>query len=201
MDFQKLKSTLENKGYKVSTFKTKEDVITYLDNEIDNTSIGFGGSMTIKELGLYEKLGAHNSVYYHGIIPDGKTKAELLREASLTKVYMSSVNGLAETGEIINIDGVCNRIASILFGHEKVYLIVGKNKIAPDYDKALWRAQNIAAPLNAKRLNKKTPCAVKADKCYNCNSPDRICCGVSVHLKAPMTGETEIVLVDENLGY
>lgn len=201
MNFEQLKFTLEKKGYKVSTFDTKEEATDYLDHEIDNTSVGFGGSMTLEELGIYEKLEKHNQTVWHQRIPEGKTSLEIRNQAINTKVYLSSVNGLAETGEVINIDGACNRVSAIYYGHEKVYLVVGKNKIAPTYDEALWRARNIAAPLNAKRLKKNTPCAIKADKCYNCSSPDRICCGLSVHWKAPMIGQTEIVLINENLGY
>ena len=112
-----------------------------------------------------------------------------------------SVNGLAETGELINIDGSGNRVASTLYGHEKVYLVIGRNKLAPTYDEALWRARNIAAPKNAQRMGRKTPCAVKGDRCYDCKSPDRICRGLVVLWEAMMGMEMEVVLVDEDLGY
>jgi hypothetical protein len=82
-----------------------------------------------------------------------------------------------------------------------VYFVIGENKIAKDYDSALYRARNIAAPLNARRLGVKTPCAVKADRCYNCNSPERICRGLSALWCKPMTGEFEVILVHEDLGY
>ena len=121
--------------------------------------------------------------------------------ANAAEIYVSSVNGLVETGEIINIDGNCNRVASIFYGHEKVYLVVGVNKIAKDYDSALWRARNIAAPQNARRFGVKTPCAVNADRCYDCKSPERICRGLSVLWGKPMTGEFEVILIHENLGY
>jgi hypothetical protein len=111
------------------------------------------------------------------------------------------VNALSENGEIVNIDATGNRVASIFYGHDLVYLLIGENKIEPDYDSALYRARNVAAPLNAKRLGKKTPCAVKADKCYNCNSPDRICRALSVLWEKPMAAEIEVLLIHENLGY
>ena len=113
------------------------------------------------------------------------------------------MNALAETGELVNIDGTGNRVASTLFGHEEVYFIVGANKIAPDYDSALWRARNIAAPLNARRLHRKTPCAQgETLRCYDCRSPERICNGLSV-LWRPLggVGETLVCLVGEDLGY
>ena len=81
-----------------------------------------------------------------------------------------------------------------------MFLVIGENKVAEDYDSALFRARNVAAPKNAKRLNRKTPCALTGDKCYDCKSPDRVC-NAMVTLWGPMTGmETEILLVDEDLG-
>ena len=91
-------------------------------------------------------------------------------------------------------------MASTLYGHQKVYLVISRNKLAEDYESALWRARNIAAPKNAQRLGRKTPCAVKGDKCYNCKSPDRVCNSLVV-LWLPSAGsDTEVILVDEDLG-
>ena len=118
-----------------------------------------------------------------------------------TEVYLTSANGLAETGEIVNIDGTGNRVSGMLFGHKKVYFVVGRNKLAPDYDGALWRARNIAAPKNAQRLGTRTPCAARGDRCYDCKSPQRICRGLVVLWEAMKGCETEVVLVDEELGY
>ena len=92
-------------------------------------------------------------------------------------------------------------MASIFYGHKKVYLVIGKNKIEKDYESAVGRARNIAGPLNAKRLKRKTPCAQKADKCYDCDSPERICRGLSVLWEKPMAGDVEIILINETLGY
>ena len=116
-------------------------------------------------------------------------------------MYVTSVNGMDEDGDLINIDGAGNRVAATLFGHRKVYFVVGRNKLAPTYEEALWRARNISAPKNAQRLQRKTPCAAKGDKCYDCKSPERICRALVV-LWEPMMGmEAEVVLVDEDLGY
>lgn len=201
MKFENLKKNLEERGYKVSCFETAKEAAAYMDGQIDGKTVGFGGSITLDEMGLYEKLSSHNETYWHWKIPEGKTAVEIRREASLSDVYISSVNGIAETGEIINIDGTCNRVAAILYGHEKVFLVAGENKIAPDYDSALFRARNIAAPLNAKRLGMKTPCAKEGDKCYDCKSPERICRGLTVLWEKPMSGEFEVVLIAEKLGY
>ena len=90
---------------------------------------------------------------------------------------------------------------STLYGHQKVYFIIGTNKIAPDYDAALWRARNIAAPLNAKRLERKTPC-VKTGRCMNCSSPERICRGLVVLWEKPaLIPEVEVVIIEQELGF
>lgn len=193
--FETVKKNLEARGFSVRTFATAAEAAAYLNEAIDGKTVGFGGSMTLKDMGLYELLGSHNEVHWHWVNGQEERKA-----AMRTQVYLSSANGLAETGEIINIDGGGNRVASTLYGHEKVYLVIGRNKLAPTYDEALWRARNIASPKNAQRLGRKTPCAVKGDRCYDCKSPERICRGLVV-LWGPMMGmETEVILVDEDLG-
>lgn len=194
--FDTVKKNLEDRGYAVEVFASGAEAAAYLDGAVDGKSVGFGGSMTLDRLGLYDALGKHNTVVWHWKQDAGPAR----REGMFTDVYLSSANGLAETGEIINIDGNGNRVAATLFGHEKVYFVIGRNKLAPTYEEALWRARNIASPKNAQRLGKKTPCAVKGDRCYDCKSPDRICRGL-VTLWGPMMGmETEILLVDEDLG-
>ena len=194
--FDTVKKNLEDRGYAVEVFASGAEAAAYLDGAVDGKSVGFGGSLTLDQLGLYDALGKHNTVVWHWKQDAGPAR----REGMFTDVYLSSANGLAETGEIVNIDGNGNRVAATLFGHEKVYLVIGRNKLAPTYEEALWRARNIASPQNAQRLGKKTPCAVKGDRCYDCKSPDRICRGL-VTLWGPMMGmETEILLVDEDLG-
>ncbi len=195
MAFETVKKNLEARGFSVSTFSTAAEAAAYLDSAIDGTTVGIGGSMTVQQMGLHEKLAAHNEVHWHWT--DGP---EARAKAAHADVYITSANGLTENGEVINIDGAGNRVASTLFGHEKVYFVIGRNKLAPTYDEALWRARNIASPKNAQRLGKKTPCAVKGDRCYDCKSPDRICRGLVVLWGPSMGVETEIVLVDEDLG-
>lgn len=194
-NIQLVQENLEKRGFFVSHFHTAVQAADYLDSQIDGCTVSFGGSVTVQEMGLYPRLSTHNQALWHWAGADVANGAN-------TEVYVSSVNGLAETGEIINIDGNCNRVASILYGHKRVYLVVGSNKIAPDYDKALWRARNIAAPKNAQRLKRKTPCALRGDRCYDCRSPERICRSLVVLWERPSCGaQYEVVLVDEALGY
>lgn len=190
----KFRENLEKLGYKVSLCATKEEASDYLSTTIVKTTVGIGGSMTVKELDLYPRLQEQNEVIWAW--EGGDTK-----EATRCSVYISSVNGASESGELINIDGLGNRVSATIYGTEKVFFIIGVNKIEENYDKALWRARNIASPKNAQRLQKKTPCAVLADKCYDCNSPDRICRSMVVHLCPPSGSVTEVVIIDDNLGY
>lgn len=194
-DFTKVEQALRQRGYTVHVFETGAEAADYLSGAIDGVSVGIGGSVTVQQLGLYDRLAEHNQVYWHW-----QGGPEQRAKAAGADVYLTSANGLAETGEILNIDGAGNRVASTLYGHKKVYFVIGANKLAPTRDEALWRARNIAAPRNAQRLGKKTPCAARGDKCYDCKSPDRICRGL-VELWGPMMGmETEVILVNEDLG-
>ena len=195
-DLKKAAENLKARGFSVQTFQTAEEAAAYLNGAIDGKTVGFGGSVTLRDMGLYESLSTHNSVYWHWQGTPISTG-----EAEKAQIYLSSVNGLDEEGDLINIDGNGNRVASMLYGHEKLYLVVGRNKLAGTYDEALWRARNIAAPKDAQRLQTKTPCAVNGDRCYDCKSPARICRGLAV-LWRPMSGmETEIVLIDQDLGF
>ncbi len=198
--FDKLAENLKKLGYTVSCFSSGADAVRYLASSISGTTVGFGGSMTLGQLNLYPALAEKNTVYWHQGVTDKQKSIELRSRAAGAEIYMSSVNAIAETGEIINIDGVCNRIASILYGHRKVYLIAGRNKIAGDCSSALFRARNVASPLNAKRFNVKTPC-VADGRCHDCKSPERICRGLSVLWSKPMEGDFEVILIDEELGF
>lgn len=195
-DFSKVEKALKERGYSVKVFASGAEAAEYLDKEIDGASVGIGGSGTVQALGLYEKLGKHNTVIWHWK-QDG---ADVRRKAMTTDFYLTSANALAESGEIVNIDGVGNRVAATLFGHKKVYFIIGRNKLTADYDSAVYRARNDAAPRRARQMGRKTPCAANADRCYDCRSAERICRGM-VTLWGPMTGtEAEVILIDEELG-
>lgn len=199
MAFEQLKQRLEANGFTVSVFETAREAAEHMNSAIDGVSVGCGGSMTLQDLGLYQSLAAHNTLYYHGGAPD----PEAMRQKAMTaQIYILSANGIAEdTGEILNIDGYGNRVSSSLYGHKKVYIVAGKNKVSPDFASALHRVRNVVAPHNAQRLHCKTPCAEKADRCYNCSSPGRICNGLVVLYKKMTSMDMEIVLVNEDLGY
>lgn len=197
MDIDKTIENLRRKGFEVSFFESGAQAADYLCRECEGKTIGIGGSMTIKQLGLPDALRGISTVYAHQY--DGDASLPL---AATAEVYMTSANGISETGEIINIDGRGNRVASMLFGHKKLYVISGVNKLAADLPAAMERARNIAGPLNARRLKKKTPCAMSEEvKCFNCSSPERICRGFVVLDRPVIEMPTEVVLINESLGY
>ena len=200
MNFDHLREKLEKNGFAVSVFATGEEAAAYLNEQIDQRTVGMGGSMTIAELGLRESLSRHNVVFSHGCTPAPPAQVQQL--AAGAEVYLLSANGIAgDTGEILNIDGTGNRVSSSLYGHQKVYLLAGRNKISPNFHSALQRVRNVVAPKNAQRLGRKTPCAAKGDRCYDCDSPERICRGLVVLYKKMGSMDMEVVLVDQELGY
>ena len=200
MDLEKTIRALKGRGFAVSRFAAKEEAADYLAGEVKGMSVGLGGSMTLKEIGVEDRLKENNTVYWHWTATADPQEA--LRQAMTTDVYLLSANAIAEdTGEILNIDGTGNRVSSSLFGHKKVYFVAGKNKISPNYESALFRLRNVVSPKNAQRLGRKTPCALNADKCYNCDSPERICKALVVFFQKIGSMDVEVILIDEDLGY
>ncbi len=200
VNIEKTIVALEKNGYKVYFFENKELASEYLNDQINDKTVGLGDSGTLMDMRLFESLSKHNVVYDPQHSSSSETFIETAKKCLLTEIFMTSVNALSMTGELVNIDGTGNRVAGSLFGHDKVYFVVGSNKLTNSLDDAIWRARNIAAPKNAKRLGLKTPCAIKGDKCYECSSPERICNGMIIHMKKMSDMDMEIILVDESLG-
>ena len=201
MDFTKVKEALEKKGYTVRCFDTAAAATAYLDSAIDGKVVGFGDSESMIAMGLYHALARHNEVYDPKHPREGWDFYATARQCLTADIFLTSVNGLAETGEMVNIDGTGNRVAGSLFGHEKVYFVIGQNKLVPTLDEACFRARNIAAPLNAARHGYRTPCAIRQDRCYDCRSPQRICSAQTIYWKKMNHMEMEVLLIDEDLGF
>ncbi len=195
-----MEKTLENlqkNGFTVTRCATKEDAADYLVQTLHGKSVGMGGSMTLEALDVYDRLTADNTVYWHQAAPG----PDAMEKADNAQVYITSANAISQEGYILNIDGRGNRVAGTLMSKERVIFVVGRNKLAGPMAEALDRARNVAAPLNARRLGKKTPCAVDG-VCHDCASPDRICNALVVLWKKPMGCRSmEVVVVDEALGY
>lgn len=196
-----IKRNLEKNGFEVEIVSSAKDVKEALLNEIPSDAIvGFGGSVSVKETGIYEALVSRgNKTLWHWET-EAENRGDICKEALLSDVYLSSANALLEAGEILNIDGNGNRVSALFYGPKKVILVIGKNKIAQDYDAGLERIRTVACPQNARRLGRKTPCA-SLNRCTDCDSPERMCMVTSLIEKKPPTMDYKIYLVDEDLGY
>lgn len=191
---------LQKNGFDVRVFNTKEEVVSALMEDINvDEAVGLGGSITLQDIRIYDHLVERgNTVYWHWKAED---KGAALRNAASSKVYITSSNAVTEDGKLINKDGTGNRVSSMFYGHERVYIVAGRNKVVRNYGDAIYRIEHIAAPLNAKRLNLTTPC-VYTGVCSDCDSPQRICNVETVINKKPGgVGKIVIYLVNEDLGY
>ncbi len=195
-----IQNLLDN-GFKVEFFENTSEAKEKILSEISiNEDVGIGGSMTIYNMGLHNDLiNRNNKVYWHWLVEPDKRNDERYK-ASIADVYLSSTNSITEDGKIINIDGVGNRVASMFYGHKKIFIVAGTNKIAKNYDEAIKRIKNIACPQNAERLNLDTPCR-HTGKCNDCSSKQRMC-NVTVTIeKKPMQSNISVYLINESLGY
>ncbi|MBO5248154.1 MAG: lactate utilization protein [Clostridia bacterium] len=188
-----LKEAFEARGYRFVEFWSREDAVAYLCSECNGKSVAFGGSVTVQELGLYEALSNRSTCAWHW-------KQDSAQSISDSQIYITSANAVSMSGEIVNIDGNCNRISSSVYGHEQVYFVIGENKLTADLSSALDRAKNVAAPKNAVRLNRNTPC-VRDGRCHDCQSPDCICSTIAIVRRNPSSCQMTVVLIRESLGY
>ena len=195
------KKNLIKRGYDVRIFDTADDAKESLLKVIDKKStVGIGGSMTIKELAIDEELkNRGNKVLWHWTAP-AKEKKAVRESAGNADIYLCSSNAVTKDGQLVNIDGTCNRIAGMLHGTGKVYMVIGVNKIAKDFEEAISRIKNVACPANAKRLGLNTPCA-KTGHCMDCTSSDRMCNATLILDRKPGSHPFEILLVNEEMGY
>ena len=168
----------------------------------EGETVAVGGSATLDECGVMELLraGRYNFLdrYAPGLAP--QEVEDIYRRAFFADTFLASANAVTEAGEIFNVDGNSNRIAAIAFGPKSVILVVGYNKLVRDLDEAETRLEAIAAPANAIRLHKKTPC-VQTGVCAHCKSPDRICCTYMVMRQQRVPGRVKVILVGESLGF
>lgn len=168
----------------------------------DGCSVTWGGSMTVRDLGIPQALRERNSlnVLDRDLVTDPEEKQQMYLKAFTADVFLSSANAISEDGVIVNIDGNGNRVAAITWGPKKVIFVVGLNKVAPTVEAALARARGTASPVNAARFDINTPCRVDG-VCHNCTSPDSICSYIHFLRNSRTPGRHVVVLVGESLGY
>ena len=166
-------------------------------------TVSFGGSLTLADSGLYDDLKAREGLavidtWDKSLPPE--ERLELRRRALLSDLFLTGTNAVTETGWLVNLDMIGNRVGAITFGPRKVVILAGRNKIVPDVTAAVRRIKDFAAPVNAMRLHKKTPCA-KTGRCQDCDSPERICNHWAVTEKCYPAQRIVVILVNQDLGY
>lgn len=167
----------------------------------EGSSISWGGSMSVNEIGLKEAVCQGNyHVYNRDIAPTPEDKRKIELAAYDCDYFLTSANAITEDGIMINIDGHSNRVSSIAAGPQNVLMIIGMNKVTRDVDSAMSRARNEAAPINAQRFNLSTPCC-KTGACFDCKTPDTICCQILITRYSKTPQRIKVILVNEDLGF
>ena len=182
---------------------TGEEAVKKISELIeDGSTVTWGGSMTIRDLGIPDALRSRGTleVLDRDIVESPEEVKETYLRAFTADVYLTSANAISEDGVIVNIDGNGNRVAAITWGPKKVIFVIGLNKVAQTVEAALTRARSIASPINAQRFDIKTPCRTDGT-CHNCNSSDSICSYVHFLRNSRNKGRHTVVLVGEDLGY
>ena len=205
IDIEKTIKALERNKFVVHYFETGAEAVAYLKNRIRNKCVAIGDSHTLLEIGVHDALSEVNEdiTDIQRPLPSENFRDTALRTMG-RDVFLTSVNALSQTGEMVNIDGTGNRVAASLFGSQEVFFVLGINKITPDLASAIYRARNVAAPLNSKKNKKSSlnPCAILDEKCYDCGSPDRICNALTIYYKKMRNMQTmEIIIINESLGF
>ncbi|MCQ2449916.1 MAG: lactate utilization protein [Clostridia bacterium] len=214
-NYEKIIKALERNKMRGLYAESKAQAVEMVKEMLfDGCTITTGGSVSLEECGVWDLI--HDPRYRFadrnraGLTPE--EKEEILRSNVGVDFFFCSTNAITENGELINIDGFCNRIAAISFGPKRVVMIVGKNKIVPTLEEGFLRVKKIAAPKNCVRLNLDTPCA-KLGHCVSlertdrplmtdgCNSDRRICCSYLVSAQQRIVDRITVILVNEDLGY
>lgn len=193
---------LESRHFEAYYCKTKEEALKKaLELIPEGVSVSWGGSMTIRDMGL---AAAMNEGNYRAIdrdkakTPEEKRKACL--DALMADYYLTSANAISEDGQLVNVDGNGNRVAAIVYGPEHVIVVAGMNKVAKTVQDALVRARTLAAPMNQQRFSRNTPCTVTGT-CADCKSPDSICNQILTTRLCSPAGRIKVILVGEDMGY
>jgi L-lactate utilization protein LutB len=202
-----LKKVLEGNNFEVflaeNAAEAHKIVLEEILPKISPKSVAWGGSLTFGATGLYEVLKEKAELEvidtYDRTIPPEET-LERRRKSLLVDLFVTGTNAITESGELVNLDMIGNRVAAIVFGPRHVIVLIGRNKIVTDLDDAMFRVKNYSAPVNSMRLDKKTPC-VETSYCQDCKSPDRICNAWSIVEKAFPKGRIKVILINEDLGF
>jgi hypothetical protein len=208
---RQLKRALEENNFEVHIAEgapeakglVMEQLIPALIKDYEAKSASFGGSTTLVQTGIHEAVKALPELRVLDTYDRSLPRYEMLqvrRQSLLVDIFLAGTNAVTADGKLVNLDNMGNRVAGITFGPKHVILVVGRNKVCPSLEEAMRRIKDLAAPVNAMRLERKTPCT-KTLRCEDCSSPDRICNSWVITEKSWPKGRIKIVLVNADLGY
>jgi len=202
-----LKKKLEENNFEVFLAESAGQARDIVEKQIlpatGAKSVSWGGSLTFTSTGLYDALRKDPNLEVVDTFDKELAEPEKVdrrRRALLVDLFIAGTNAVTEDGKLVNLDMYGNRTAAIQFGPKNVVVLAGRNKIVPDVTAAMFRIKNYAAPVNAMRLDKKTPC-VKTSYCEECRSTDRICNTWSITEKSFPKGRVKVVLINEEMGF
>lgn len=194
---------LEKNNMKGTFLKDREALVEYLDEQIwDGAKVAVGGSQTLFELDLISYIRNRKVEFFDryeaGLTP--QEIKEIFRKSFTADVYLTSTNALTADGYLYSVDGTGNRVAATLYGPDKVYVVVGINKLVGSFEEAVMRVEEKAAPANNIRLNRNTPC-VKMGTCVDCKVPERICNEYTLIKRQGVKNRIEVLILPFELGY
>lgn len=167
----------------------------------EKSSVSWGGSMTLQEIGIFDSLKAGNyELLDRATAANSLEKEKIYHQALNADYYLMSSNAITQSGKLVNVDGNGNRLAALIYGPKNIIIVAGMNKITIDEESAVKRVRNQAAPANATRLDQKTPCT-KTGYCNSCQIDDTICCQTVITRRSRQNGRIKIILVGETLGF
>jgi hypothetical protein len=193
--------SLKERGFDARCFDDLEEAVKEILEVIPaDAPVGVGGSVTIRESGILEELSSRgNEVVSHSGQTDFHQSLETRKKAIACPFYLCSSNAITMEGELVNTDGIGNRVSGMVFGPDTVIVLAGSNKLVSDITHGLDRIRNVAAPANARRLGIDVPCVEKGF-CVNCRSPMNICRVTTIISRNPMATDLKVFLAPETLG-
>lgn len=201
MDTSILLENLQSRGFIphfVNSSAEAKDLILKLIPITEST--GLGGSVTLSDLGIAEALKERGNTVYHRAFFPKNDRINVMLNAGRADWFLTSTNAITLDGELVNTDGIANRISSMVFGGANTLVVCGVNKIVSDIASAFERIRNESAPKNSKRLNQDTPCA-KGENCVECKADKTICRATTIIHYPPMLKKFHIIIINENLGF
>ncbi|WIV12750.1 lactate utilization protein [Proteiniborus sp. MB09-C3] len=201
MEFEIIRN-FKSRNIEVAFFETLEEAKDRIIDIIPiDCSVGIGNSKTLKEMNISKLLSERGNIVLDKTLTESKAESELIKKKSLlSDWYITGTNAISKEGHVVNIDHSGNRVAAMIYGPDKVIIVVGKNKICDTLDEAMQRVRNISVPLNAKRAGYNPPC-LKLNKCVDCKTDERVCYNLVIIEGQFIKDRMKLFIINEELGF